>query len=46
MTLEVGVGIGSKKVTDKLGVEIGGAEVEFVGFLKLTGRELQIMVVK
>jgi hypothetical protein len=35
MTLEVGVGIGSKKVTDKLGVEIGGAEVEFVGFFEI-----------
>ena len=35
MTLEVGVGIGSKKVTDKLGVEIGGAEVEIVGFIEI-----------
>lgn len=35
MTLEVGAGIGSKKVTDKLGVEIGGAEVEVGGFIEI-----------
>ncbi len=35
MSLEVGVGIGSKKVTDKLGVEVGGVGAEIGGFIEI-----------
>jgi len=35
MTLEVGVNIGSKKVTDKLGVKVGGVEAEVGGFIEI-----------
>jgi hypothetical protein len=37
MTLEAGVNIGSKKVTDKLGVEVGGVGVEVGGFIEIDG---------
>lgn len=35
MSLEVGVDIGSKKVTDKLGVEVGGVGAEVGGFIEI-----------
>ena len=35
MSLEVGMGIGSKTVSDKLGVEIGGAEAEVVAYIEI-----------
>jgi hypothetical protein len=37
MTLEAGVGIGSKKITDKFGVEIGGVGAEVGGFIEIDG---------
>lgn len=35
MSLEIGVGIGSKKVTDKLGVEVGGIGAEVGAFIEI-----------
>ena len=35
MSLEIGVGIGSKKVTDKLGVEVGGVGAEVGAFIEI-----------
>ncbi|MBX9784121.1 MAG: hypothetical protein K2X48_12600 [Chitinophagaceae bacterium] len=35
MSLEIGVGIGSKKITDKSGIEVGGAGAEVGAFIEI-----------